>query len=95
MSSVNKLSMKLLKGFHSTPLSSPGLFRGLESTLKVYQVLIATSGRYQKLTAAILPEAEIAPSWRLACRRALLDIIVPTREAMKGLVEETSGRLRS
>lgn len=34
-----------------------------------------------ELTAAILPDAEIAPAMRPDWRRTFLDIILPTREA--------------
>jgi hypothetical protein len=39
--------------------------------------------KVRELTAAILPEAEIAPAVRLESRSAFLNDMVPTREAMK------------
>lgn len=42
----------------------------------------------KELTAAILPEAEIAPTVRLDCRSAVLKDIIPAREAISSLFEE-------
>jgi hypothetical protein len=72
MSSVEDLPMKPLSGIQ---LSSPGILRGTRSMLEMVQELLSSTARVWKLTEAILPEAEIAASWRLA-RRAVLDIIV-------------------
>jgi hypothetical protein len=43
--------------------------------------------KVRELTAAILPEAEMAPTVRLESRSAFLNDMVPAREAMKGLIE--------
>jgi hypothetical protein len=43
--------------------------------------------KVRELTAAILPEAEMAPTVRLESRNAFLNDMVPAREAMKRLFE--------
>lgn len=44
--------------------------------------------RARELTAAILPEAEMAPTVRLDSRSAFLNDMVPAREATSELFEE-------
>lgn len=46
-----------------------------------------------ELTAAILPEAEIAPATRPVWRKRFLDIILPTREAVMKDFREAEGEM--
>lgn len=43
--------------------------------------------KVRELTAAILPEAEMAPTVRLESRSAFLKDMIPAREAMERLFE--------
>lgn len=52
-------------------------------SLDTFQELMQSHWCCFELTAAILPEAEIAPASRPDWRKTLLDIILTTREATK------------